>query len=307
MSYWPSTPNMPPPTGEQIELRLEFAAAEQRVALRVDHLAQFFAGAARCEVIVAQHAGEAPEDEVGVFGVEAGQLETERALGAAQADFDRACGLNGEIGIADLEGARCLMHAVGQQFRRAWRALDVLRRRAGYEAERQVLQEARRRALGGEAALDSGLSGRDRIAHVIEHRDQVGREVDRGAVDLDTFDAAGDLCPPAVVEAELVEDVAGDALGRVRIEQAAADRGECRQLLMGRLGADCGGERGEPQVERHELDFDAAFLGAVGEGLLDAVEAVFVGEFVDACSRWRRPSTARYRSPMSPGGTRPCW
>ena len=36
----------------------------------------------------------------------------------------------------------------------------------------------------------------------------------------------------------------------------------------------------EAQIEGRELDLDAAFLLLVGEGLLDAVEAAFVGELV---------------------------
>ena len=52
------------------------------------------------------------------------------------------------------------------------------------------------------------------------------------------------------------------------------------QPLVHALHADGGGERCEAQIERRELHFDAAFLLLVGEGLLDAVEATFVGEFV---------------------------
>ena len=176
--------------------------------------------------------------------------------------------------ISKVPDASCT--PVRQQLRRARRPLDVLRCRAGDEAERQVLEQPCRCALRREAGTNGGLAGRDRLAQVVEHWDQAGREVGRGAVDLDALDAAGDLRAPAVAELELVEDVAGDAVRRVRIEQAAAGRAKRRKLLMRRLRADRGGQRGEPQVERHELDFDAAFLRAVGEGLLDAVEAVFV-------------------------------
>jgi hypothetical protein len=36
---------------------------------------------------------------------------------------------------------------------------------------------------------------------------------------------------------------------------------------MAALDADCGGQRGETQVERRELRFDAAFLFFIREGL----------------------------------------
>ena len=62
----------------------------------------------------------------------------------------------------------------------------------------------------------------------------------------------------------------------VRVEQAVeraagivgARRGE---LLMPALHADRRGQRREPQIERRELDLDAAFRFLVGEGLADAV------------------------------------
>ncbi len=80
-------------------------------------------------------------------------------------------------------------------------------------------------------------------------------------------------------EAELVEQESGDDGGAVGIEQAAfgARRG---QPLVHALHAERRRQRGEAQIERHELDFDAALLLLVGEGLLDAVEAAFVGKLV---------------------------
>ena len=40
MSYWPSMPKKPPQIGMHVPLELEFAAAEDRVALRIDRLAE---------------------------------------------------------------------------------------------------------------------------------------------------------------------------------------------------------------------------------------------------------------------------
>ena len=99
------------------------------------------------------------------------------------------------------------------------------------------------------------------------------------ALDVDLFDAAGELHPERRVELELVEDEAGDAVGPVRIEQPAFGAGR-GQLLMPALHAERRGQLRKAQVERLELDLDAAFLLPVGEGLLDAVEAAFVGELV---------------------------
>ena len=52
------------------------------------------------------------------------------------------------------------------------------------------------------------------------------------------------------------------------------------QFLMRALDAKRCGHLRKAQVERRELDLDSAFLLPVGEGLLDAVEAAFIGELV---------------------------
>ena len=93
------------------------------------------------------------------------------------------------------------------------------------------------------------------------------------------LDAAGDLRPQRFAEPELVEQESGDAGGAVGIEQAAFGAGR-GQPLMHALHAERRRQRREAQIERHELDFDAAFLLLVGEGLLDAVEAAFVRKLV---------------------------
>ena len=105
------------------------------------------------------------------------------------------------------------------------------------------------------------------------------RQIGHRARHARLLDAAGDLRPQRLVEAEFVEHEAGDAGGAVGIEQAALDAGR-GQPLVHALHAQRRGERREAQIERRELHLDAAFLLLVGEGLLDAVEAAFVGELV---------------------------
>ena len=159
------------------------------------------------------------------------------------------------------------MHAAREQFRRPRRALDILRGDAADEVPRQILEEADGGALRREAAV--ALDVDQRIDETVGHR----------AFDVDLLDAAGDLRPLRLVEAELVEHEAGDAGGAVGIEQPALDarRG---QPLVHALHAQRRRQRREAQVERQELHLDAAFLLLVGEGLLDAVEAAFIGELV---------------------------
>src|SRR5205085_1896982 len=77
-----------------IELALEFAAAKNRVALRVDGLPQFGGEiAAGIEIVVAHYAGEPAEDEIVEAGVVGGRLEPQRPGRLAQADLDRFGGL----------------------------------------------------------------------------------------------------------------------------------------------------------------------------------------------------------------------
>jgi hypothetical protein len=93
------------------------------------------------------------------------------------------------------------------------------------------------------------------------------------------LDPAGDLGPLGVVEAKLVEHEAGDGRRAVGIEQTAFDAGRVQPLVQA-LHAHRRRQRGESQLERLKLQFDAAFLLLVGEGLLHAVEAAFVRELV---------------------------
>src|SRR4051794_28453399 len=97
-----------------IELTLEFASAEDGVALRIDGLLALVGGvavAAGVEIVAAHHAGEPPENEVVETSVIDGGLETERAGGASQADLDGFCGLDGEVWIADVECAGGIVRA----------------------------------------------------------------------------------------------------------------------------------------------------------------------------------------------------
>ena len=117
---------------------------------------------------------------------------------------------------------------------------------------------------------------RRRVDRDVEHR---GRAVKgrRHATQPDLFDAARNLRLGRAGELEFIEDVAGNSRILVRIEQAVERVGRViargGQLLMPTLHADRGGECGETQVERHELDFTAAFPILVGEGLTNAVGA----------------------------------
>ena len=147
-SNWPSTPHTPLSTVRDVVLRLEFAAAEDRVALRIDRLVEL-AGriAATGEVLVAHHAGEAAEDEAGEARVVGGRLEAQRARCAPQADFDRVRDLDRQVRIADVEGRGRVMRPAREQLGRLRRALDALRRDAGDEILRQVLDQADADAL----------------------------------------------------------------------------------------------------------------------------------------------------------------
>ncbi len=104
--------------------------------------------------------------------------------------------------------------------------------------------------------------------------EKVGRKIGRGAVQLDVLDAAGELHLEPVREFELVEEIAGDAPVRVRVEEAAEGAGGVarrRKVLMPGLHAERGGQGGEPQVDRQERDFDPALLLLVGERLANSV------------------------------------
>ena len=108
-------------------------------------------------------------------------------------------------------------------------------------------------------------------------------------------------------ELQLVEDVAGDARIVVRCEQAAerpgriAGRGE---FLLPGLYPERGGERREAQVERHQLQFGAAFVLLVGEGLAHAVarrvERIGAAELVVAVIRVAVPEAHRVDAVLRP-------
>ena len=162
---------------------------------------------------------------------------------------------------------------------------------AADEVPRQILEEADGGALRREAAV--ALDVDQRIDEQVGHR----------AAHLRLLDTAGDLRPQRLAEPELVEHEPGDAGGAVGIEQAAFGAGR-GQPLVHALHAERGRQRREPQVERHELDFDAAFLLLVGEGLLDAVEAAFVRQFVVLVVGVPEPEPDRLDAVRPAGGIR---
>src|SRR4051794_5923131 len=91
------------------------AAAEDGVALRIDGLQEFGADAAGREIRAAGDAGELPEDEVAVAGIERLGVETKTSLRPLEADFGGVGGLDFQVRIADLERAGCVMGAVGEE------------------------------------------------------------------------------------------------------------------------------------------------------------------------------------------------
>ena len=105
----------------------DLAAAEDRVALGIDGLDELGVDpvAAGRELDTAQDAGGLPEDEVVVIGVIDLAVETERAIEALEAELGTVGSLDLQVGIADVEGARCVVGAVREQLERRGRALDA--------------------------------------------------------------------------------------------------------------------------------------------------------------------------------------
>ena len=124
-----------------------------------------------------------------------------------------------------------------------------------------------------EVARDGG-SDAGRIDGDIEARDRRRKRCRAAQVDL--LDPAGDLRLGRLAELEFVEDVAGHARLLVGVEQAVE-----RTAGSSGLGAvrswwpactpTAVVSSAKPQIDRRELDFDAALLLLVGEGLPDAV------------------------------------
>ena len=135
----------------QVPLPGDFAAAEDGVAPRIDGLQEFGADAAGREIRAAGDAGELPEDEVVVAGIERLGVETKTSLRPLEADFGGVGGLDFQVRIADLERAGCVMGAVGEELEHGGRPLDALKGRAGDHAPRQILEDAETDALGHEA------------------------------------------------------------------------------------------------------------------------------------------------------------
>ena len=162
------------------------------------------------------------------------------------------------------------MCAARKQFGGLRRALDILRGDAADEIMRQLLDQADAAALRRErnVAPDRSLSR--------AVRQKVCREIRRRAAEADMLDARRDLRLGRVAEFQLVEHIAGDPRIGVRAEQAIIQRADIvrarrGEILMTGLNADRRRHCREACVERRKLDFEPAFLLAIGEGLAHAV------------------------------------
>jgi hypothetical protein len=113
-----------------IELALEFAAAEGGVTLRIDRLVEFERRSRirRTDAgdVLTAVAGQAPIDKTVEQRVEGGGFEPQRSGCPPQPDLDGFGGLNAEIGIADVEGNGRIVSAARKQFGRLGRAFDIL-------------------------------------------------------------------------------------------------------------------------------------------------------------------------------------
>ena len=126
VSYWPSTPKMPGPSG--VTSHCHASSAPRKIASRWEMTvcSSSVSDAAGGELLAAENAGRLLEDEVVVAGVVGLAVEAEVALGPLEADLDGLGGLDGEAGIADVEGLRRVVRALGEQLDRPRRALDAL-------------------------------------------------------------------------------------------------------------------------------------------------------------------------------------
>ena len=102
---------LPGPERQHIVLELEFAAAEDRIVLRIDRLVELEPSPDLARGVFAGVAGQAAIDETVEPGVVARQFEPERPGRAPQADLDRFRRLDSEVGIADIERHRCIVPA----------------------------------------------------------------------------------------------------------------------------------------------------------------------------------------------------
>ena len=165
------------------------------------------------------------------------------------------------------------MRAARKQLGRFGCAFDVLPGNAGDKTPWQVLEQTYARALRREmqVARRGGTDG-GRVDVQVEH---VGNELRRCSRQIDALDAAGNLRLGGFAEFQFVEDVAGDPVVPVGIPQSVERTGWIvrawrRQFLMPCLQAESRRHRRKARVERHHLDFEAAFLFLVGEFLPDA-------------------------------------
>src|SRR6478752_5393382 len=111
------------------------------------------------------------------------------------------------------------MGAAGEQFRRLRGALDVLGGDTGYEIAGKVLEQADAAALRRKGRISRDARLRISVGQ------EVRRKIRRRAVQLDVFDAAGDLALGRLRKLQFVEDVACNTVivvGTVKsIEQCA--------------------------------------------------------------------------------------
>src|SRR5262249_36400167 len=128
---------------DDVPLALEFAAAEDGIRLRIEGFVEIaHTRTAGAGIAVAGISGELPENESVETRVVGGRLESERAVRASQADFDRLCGLDLEIWISLVESRCRVVRASGKKLRRLRCAFDILRGDAADEVPRKFLDQS---------------------------------------------------------------------------------------------------------------------------------------------------------------------
>ena len=168
----------------EIPLPGDLAAAEGRVALRIERLNELGLHAAGRECLAAEDPGRLLEDEVLEPGVIGSGVEAERSVDALEAELGGLRSLDLERRVADIERARRVVSAVGEQLERGGRALDALDRGAGDHPRRQVLEHAEADALGRKAER------LQRQYWIVRRRHQGRRKYAGGPVLADVLDAS---------------------------------------------------------------------------------------------------------------------
>ena len=237
---------------------------EVGVALGDKGLQQFGLHAAGGELLAAENAGRLLKDEVVVAGVIGLGIEAECPVDALEADLDILGGLDGEAGIADVEGLGGVVRALGEQLERARRALDALQVQARHQVRRQVLDDAEADALRQKCEV------RGRSLRIVRRRQEVRRKRHRGAGDVVPLDAARQLRSQRRRVLHLVEEISGGGPGAGGKEESLARRVE---LAVADLRADEAGQGADRRKHRHRFDLDLALALPVLEGRRDLVEA----------------------------------